>query len=108
MDIQKWQDTCERARFKLLPKKPTEFGNILLAERIVKDPSDGERVWETMWSIERDGMDVGQVVRNKVVDEVNGFWRSTDTPHDQKKRIEEAVSAALQWIKDNRRVGRYT
>lgn len=108
MNLEKWQDICERAKFKLLPKRHTDQGNILLAERIVRDPADDARVWETMWAIERDGMDVGQVVRNPVVAEVNGFWRSTDTPRDQQDRIEEAVSAATRWIKDNRKVGRYT
>lgn len=108
MHTERWQKICEQSKCKVVGKRPTADGNILLAERIVQDPADGTKVFETLWAVERDGADIAQVVRNPLFQEKHGIWRSTDTPTDQKDRIQEAVEAAMQFIRDNKRVGRYS
>lgn len=108
MNVEEWQRRCEQSRCKILPKQVTRHGEILLAERLTKDPKSGERVWETIWAISRDGADIGRIVRNQLVQEKHGIYRSTDTEADQKERIAEAVADAENFIKDSRKVGRYT
>jgi len=108
MNTQQWEQTCRAGKCEILKKQTTPHGNVLLAERKVRDPADGTQVWETLWAIERDGMDIAQAVRNPVMQERNGIWRSTDTPHDRTDRIKETVGVAIQFMKDNCAVGRYT
>lgn len=108
MDVQKWEKICRAGKCEILNRVPTKHGNILMAERLVTDKASGERVWETLWAIERDGTDVAQVVRNNLVQEKNGITRATNLEQDRKDRINEALAVAEQFIKDNLKVGRYT
>lgn len=98
MDVQKFQRICEKSRFRILRKRSTKHGNILLAERCF--PLFGaykehfEPHWQILWAVERNGADVGQIV----------FCHMVGTQED---RIALAVDAAEQWIRDNLEVGRY-
>lgn len=98
MDVQKFQRICEKSRFRILRKRPTKHGDILLAERCFplfaahKDHFDPH--WQILWAVERNGADVGQIVYCKIM--------ST-----QENRVKLAVQTAKQWIEDNLDVGRY-
>ncbi len=108
MDVAKFERICSKSGFQPLDKIWTPDGAILLAERYFNTHPDASAVgmngphWQTLWAIERDGADVGQKIFMPF-----GAVLPSGRKVERKDRIENAVLAAHQWIKDNLDVGRY-
>lgn len=99
---------AQRSGFTVIARRDTKHGTILVAEKVVRDPQDQTKVWETLWSFDQgEEGDVAQVVRNPVYQEKKGVWRNTDTPQDREDRIQEAIDVATRFIEDGASVGRY-
>lgn len=98
MNVATFESVCRKSGFTPLQKRVTPSGCILLAERNMPlygfDRKCPEPHHAVLWGIERDGCDMGRIVYCK---------RLTM----REERIQLAVDDALEWIKDNRTVGRY-
>lgn len=61
MTLEEWERVVRQSKFTLLPKRFTPRGNILLAERYFNfHPEYPKPHWQVVWSIERDGPQIGQ------------------------------------------------
>lgn len=108
MNLEQFQKLVARAQFTLIGKRPTKYGEILLAERqcVVADgPLRGRPFYETLWVLNRDGLDLGRTVRNEQWDRKNGSRTMRFVP--QSERIAEAIADAEQFCKDCKRLGRF-
>lgn len=103
MDRDTFESICRRGKCRILQKETTPYGDILLAERIQTDEQYPIAFYETMWAIDRDGVDVLRFVRSDIRAKVNGILRLTT----EEERKQDALADAYQWIKDNIEVGRY-
>ncbi len=96
--------------FKPLDKRHGRHGAILLAERKTyhstyrfKNSIEPKPYWEMLYGIERDGMDMAQIIRMDDTKMVRGVIQKVP----QAERIAEVVKEAEQFIEDNLEVGRY-
>lgn len=96
MDASKFETICTRSGFKCLAPVDTRHGRVLVAERYFNHHAEfGWPHWQTLWVLERDGLDVAQKL----------FFKFGDA--SQARRRDAAVKAAKAWAKDNLTVGRY-
>lgn len=96
MKADEFEKIVRQSKFKLLPKQFTPDGNVLLAERFKPLPVAH---YETLWAWERDDCDFANFVRN------NAFWGGHIIA--QETRINDAMEAAQQWMKDGKVGGLY-
>ena len=92
MDVNDFQNLVAGG-YKILPIERSAMGDILLAERRIKDPQSGEPVYETVWAIRRDDhLAYGRVVRNNAYQFKGGVYRMS-AAHD--RRAEAIADAKL-------------
>lgn len=96
MDAGAFERLCLRSRFTVHTPIVTRNGRILLAERYFSShPEFPEPHWQTLWAVERNGMDVAQKLFFK--------WGVTTS----QERLDLARKTAELFIGDNISVGRY-
>lgn len=95
MDALQFESICRESGYRVLPKRFTPRGNVLLAEKTIFDPKIHPHPWiETLWSAERGDCQVAQIVRNDFAANRNGVIR-TITEED---RIADAMEAAEEFL----------
>lgn len=98
-------------RCKLAPvsRMDTSEGDVLIADGYFgpgEDLDEPEPHYKTMWVLRRDGQDGGRAIVIRPWIGVKGL-PGVQIPVSKEERIEIAKKDALQWIEDNREVGRY-
>ncbi|MEK9751625.1 MAG: hypothetical protein VW338_00215 [Rhodospirillaceae bacterium] len=96
MDASKFETICRKNGFNPLTPINTRHGRVLVAERYFNHHPEFEWPhWQTLWTFDRNGLDVAQKLYFK-------FGAAS-----QARRRDAAAKAAAAWVKDNQTVGRY-
>lgn len=103
MNAQKFEQICRESKMVPLEKRVTPGGNVLLARKIAR-PDDEAEHYQTLWAIERDGLDVAGIVKSPLYRE---HVKGIPSPTTLDECVHAAMEAAKQFIEDSVTVGRY-
>ena len=105
MDRQKFERITRNNRLKPVIREPTEHGDILIAEGFfLEHPEMPEPHWMMMWAVDRDNLDIGQVVY--ITGKEAGYPGPLFVPAHIRRNA--AIGAAKEFIEECLDVGRYT
>jgi hypothetical protein len=96
MQYDRFKRLCDKAGVSEVARKDTPEGTILVGERYRNIADEyAKPCWEVLWFVRRDKADVG---RRLYFD-----FGSSSRP----ERVNAAIADAMQFMKDNKHVGRY-
>lgn len=103
MNAQKFEQICRESKMIPLEKRVTPGGNVLLARKVAR-PEGEPAHYETLWAIERDGLDVAGIVKSPLYRE---HVLGAPSPTTIDECAHAAMEQAKQFIADSTEVGRY-